>query len=69
LQVLNVKQVHEWFARSPESGADAARHDGRNLLFAHPEVDCIDLEYLAGTSTPSLEMRVSVLYETAQQHS
>lgn len=44
MQVLSKAEVHNWFSAFPKS-TDYVRCDERELFFAHPEANCIDLEY------------------------
>jgi hypothetical protein len=47
LQVLGKPEVHNWFSAFPNSSTEYVQCDGRELFFAHPEANCIDLEYPA----------------------
>jgi hypothetical protein len=44
LKVLTKAEVKQWFAAFP-CGGEFARYDGSELFFAHPEANCIDVEY------------------------
>jgi hypothetical protein len=44
LRVLTKAEVKEWFAAFPRGG-EFAQYDGSELFFAHPEANCIDVEY------------------------
>jgi len=44
LKVLTKAELKQWFAAFPRGG-EFAQYDGSELFFAHPEANCIDVEY------------------------
>ena len=44
MKVLTKAEVKQWFAAFPRGG-EFAQYDGSELFFAHPEANCIDVEY------------------------
>ncbi len=45
MQTLSKAEVVNWFAAFPSPRTDYVQCDGNGLFFAHPEANCIDLEY------------------------
>ena len=44
MRVLTKAELKQWFAAFPRGG-EFAQYDGSELFFAHPEANCIDVEY------------------------
>ena len=44
MKVLTKAELKQWFAAFPRGG-EFAQYDGSELFFAHPEANCIDVEY------------------------
>jgi len=45
VRVLSEAEISDWFSSSPSLGNEYAQWDGEGLFFAHPEANCIDVEY------------------------
>lgn len=45
MKVLNLTGVTEWFASVPDRGSEDVHEDAGELFFAHPEANCVDVEY------------------------